>query len=139
MGLATGPKIGTVICRIKQSCSYKHASESEAVFIFFNRNNIFHVLLQSVSEQEYLSSYSDRLQSGRLKSNSRKGKQLFSSPQRLYRFWCRPSLLSNGYRGFSPGVKRPRRKADRLPPSSAEVRNSGAIPPLLHSFSSNGT
>jgi hypothetical protein len=45
-----------------------------------------------------------------------------------YSVWNPPSLLSNGYRGF--GVKRPGREADHSPPSSAEVRNGGAIPPL---------
>jgi hypothetical protein len=35
----------------------------------------------------------------------------------------------------SPGVKRQRREADHLPLSSAEVRNSGAVPPLLQTSS----
>jgi hypothetical protein len=33
---------------------------------------------------------------------------------------------------ISAGVKRPGHEADRSPPSSAEVRNGGAIPPLPH-------
>jgi hypothetical protein len=32
---------------------------------------------------------------------------------------------------ISPGVKRPGREADHSPPSSAKVKNAGAIPPLL--------
>jgi hypothetical protein len=32
----------------------------------------------------------------------------------------------------TPGVKWPRREADHSPPSSTEVKNSGAIPPHLH-------
>jgi hypothetical protein len=32
--------------------------------------------------------------------------------------------------GFSLGVKRPGHEADHSPPSSAEVKNGGAIPPL---------
>jgi hypothetical protein len=32
----------------------------------------------------------------------------------------------------SPGMKRQRRKADHSPPSSADVKNGGAIPPLPH-------
>jgi hypothetical protein len=32
----------------------------------------------------------------------------------------------------SPGVKQPEREADHSPPSSAEVKNHGAIPPLPH-------
>jgi hypothetical protein len=30
---------------------------------------------------------------------------------------------------YSPGVKRPKREADRSPPPSAEVKNGGDIPP----------
>jgi hypothetical protein len=33
---------------------------------------------------------------------------------------------------LSPGVKRQEREADHLPPSSAEVKKGGAIPPLPH-------
>jgi hypothetical protein len=33
-----------------------------------------------------------------------------------------------------PAIKRPDREADNSPPSSAEVRNGGAIPPLLYVF-----
>jgi hypothetical protein len=35
----------------------------------------------------------------------------------------------------SPGVKRPGREADNSPPSSADVKNCGAIPPLHHTHS----
>jgi hypothetical protein len=38
---------------------------------------------------------------------------------------------------ISPGVKRPGREADYSPPSSAEVKNCGAIPPLPHVSSWN--
>jgi hypothetical protein len=34
--------------------------------------------------------------------------------------------------GHYPGVKRPMREADHSPPTSAEVKNDGAIPPLPH-------
>jgi hypothetical protein len=44
------------------------------------------------------------------------------------RFWGPPSLLSNDCPmttgGFCPEVKRPGRKADHLPPTSAEVKNT---------------
>jgi hypothetical protein len=33
---------------------------------------------------------------------------------------------------LSSGIKRPGREADHSPPSSAEVKNDGAIPPLPH-------
>jgi hypothetical protein len=37
--------------------------------------------------------------------------------------------------GSFPGVKRPGRVPDQSPPSSAEVKNDGAKPPLPHVFS----
>jgi hypothetical protein len=60
----------------------------------------------------------------------------------------RGSSLHNGHTGpgvhpvsshcvpgtLYPGVKRPAREADHSPPSSAEVKNGGAIPPLPHVF-----
>jgi hypothetical protein len=36
---------------------------------------------------------------------------------------------------FSQGVKRPGREADHSRPSTAEVKNGGAIPPHPHTFS----
>jgi hypothetical protein len=36
------------------------------------------------------------------------------------------------------GVNRPRSEANHLPPSSAEVKNSGAIPPHPHTSSKRG-
>jgi hypothetical protein len=39
-------------------------------------------------------------------------------------FWGPPSFLSNGYQGVCPRVKRSRREAEHLPPSSAEVKNA---------------
>jgi hypothetical protein len=35
-------------------------------------------------------------------------------------------------RAISTGIKRPRREVDHSHPSTAEVRNGGAIPSLLH-------
>jgi hypothetical protein len=32
----------------------------------------------------------------------------------------------------SPGLKRPGREANHIPPPSAEVKNAGIIPPLRH-------
>jgi hypothetical protein len=49
-----------------------------------------------------------------------------------------PSLLSNGYLGLSQRVKRQGREADYLTPSSAEVMNGGAVPPLPHLSSWRG-
>jgi hypothetical protein len=36
---------------------------------------------------------------------------------------------------LSPGVKRQGREANQLPPSSAEIKNGGAIPQLTHTSS----
>jgi hypothetical protein len=46
------------------------------------------------------------------------------SSQRPHRPWGSPSLLTSG------DLERPGREADHLPQSSAEVKNSGASPPL---------
>jgi hypothetical protein len=54
-------------------------------------------------------------------------------PQRPDRLGGPPSLLSNGYReALSLEVRWPAREADHSPPSTAEVRNGGAVPPLPH-------
>jgi hypothetical protein len=53
------------------------------------------------------------------------GKGKIFSPQRPHRLWDPSSHLSNGYGGnFSRG------EANHSPPSSAEVKNGGAISPL---------
>jgi hypothetical protein len=53
----------------------------------------------------------------------------FSTPQCPDRFWNSPSL-SNVYRGCFPlRVKRLGREADHSPPSSAQVKNDGTLPP----------
>jgi hypothetical protein len=54
--------------------------------------------------------------------------EIFSSSQRPDRDWDLPSLLFNGYRD----IKQPGSEADHSPPSSSEVKNGGAIPPLPH-------
>jgi hypothetical protein len=62
-----------------------------------------------------------------------RGKRFFSSPQRPEKFWGPSSLISNGYRWVVfARVKRSERESDHSPPSSAEVKNSGAIPIRLH-------
>jgi hypothetical protein len=63
-------------------------------------------------------------------SISGKGKRLFSIPQRPEWLWGPPSLQYNGTEVTLPRVKRPGREADHSLPSSGEVKNCGAIPPL---------
>jgi hypothetical protein len=50
------------------------------------------------------------------------GSRIFSSPRRPKWLWGPPNRLSNGYWGFSPGVKRTGREADHSAPASAEVK-----------------
>jgi hypothetical protein len=52
------------------------------------------------------------------------GSKMFSSPRPTGRFWGPPSLLSNGYWGLSPGVKRTGLEDDQPPPTSAGVKNT---------------
>jgi hypothetical protein len=50
------------------------------------------------------------------------------SPRRPKQFWCPPSLLSNGYRE----IERRGCEAYHSHPSTTEVMNFGAVPPLPH-------
>jgi hypothetical protein len=76
----------------------------------------------------------DKLRAGLPRFDSGSASSFYSSqcPDRL---WGPSSLLSNGYRSSIPGINRPGREADRSSPSSPEVNESGAIPPLPHMFS----
>jgi hypothetical protein len=57
--------------------------------------------------------------------------RFLSSPQRPDRFCGPPSVLSTGYRaGSFPGGKAAGREVGHSPPTSAEVKNVGAIPPF---------
>jgi hypothetical protein len=64
----------------------------------------------------------------------------FYSPLRPDRYLGPPSLSSNRYRGSFVGVKWPESDVEHSPPSSAEAKNGGAIPPLpvcLHGIALN--
>jgi hypothetical protein len=50
------------------------------------------------------------------------GSRIFSSPRHLHRFCGPPNLLSNEYRGLSPGLKWQGREADHSLPVSVEVK-----------------
>jgi hypothetical protein len=52
------------------------------------------------------------------------GEIFFSSPQQRNRLWGQIGLLSNGYRGSFPGIKRP----DRV--TVSRLRIHGSVPPL---------
>jgi hypothetical protein len=54
---------------------------------------------------------------------------MFSSPQRGP--GAQPGCYSLGIGAPSPGVKRQEREADHSPPTSAKVKNGGAVPPRL--------
>jgi hypothetical protein len=54
---------------------------------------------------------------------SRLGQIFFSSPKCPEGLLRPSSLLSNGYRGSFPGLKRSGRNVDHSHPSNAEVRN----------------
>jgi hypothetical protein len=64
-----------------------------------------------------------------------RGKKFFPTLQHPDWLCGPPSLLSNGDWGlFTWGVKWLGHEADYSPPSSAEIKNVGAIPPLPHIF-----
>jgi hypothetical protein len=59
---------------------------------------------------------------------------IISHPQGRYFYFLWPTQPPIQWipGALSSGVKRPGREADHPPPSSAEVKNCGAIPPLPH-------
>jgi hypothetical protein len=62
-----------------------------------------------------------------------RGKIFFSYPQCPDWQWGPLNLVSNGLRWlFFNGIERQGIEADHSPPSSAELKNGGAIPPLPH-------
>lgn len=50
-------------------------------------------------------------------------KRFLSTPNRPDQLWCPPSLQGNKYRDSFPGVERPGRDVDHLPPPSAKAMN----------------
>jgi hypothetical protein len=77
-----------------------------------------------------LTLYSRGLRAGRLRnwdSIPGKGKRFICSPQRSYRLWTLPSLLSNEHQALF--LQWLGRGAGHSPPSGADDKN-GALPPL---------
>jgi hypothetical protein len=72
----------------------------------------------------------DRLRAGQPGFDSQQGQQIFlySAVSRLALGPTEPIQLLPG--ALSPGVKQPGHVDEHSPPSSAEVENVGAIPPL---------
>jgi hypothetical protein len=60
-----------------------------------------------------------------------RGKVFISTSQNPDRLWDPFSFLSDGYQGFSPGVKRPEHEADHPYTSSAEVKMVELYSPIL--------
>jgi hypothetical protein len=54
------------------------------------------------------------------------------------RFWSSSNLIFNGFLRYFPRVKRPGFEANHTPPSSVEMKNGGAIPPLPNTSSRRG-
>jgi hypothetical protein len=62
-----------------------------------------------------------------------RGKRFFSSSQHLDWFWGPASPSIQSVTGIlSLGIRQLGLEADHFPPSNAEVKNGGAIPPLHH-------
>jgi hypothetical protein len=61
--------------------------------------------------------------------------EVFSSPQQPDQLWANPASYTMDTGSISLGVKRQGRETDRSTPSSAEVKNGGAIPLLPHTSS----
>jgi hypothetical protein len=83
-------------------------------------------------EPRQLSRYSNGLQAERPGIHSRQGQEIFLlyTASRLALGPAQPPIQWVPW--VFPGVKRPGRAADHSPPSSAKVKNTGAIPPLPH-------
>jgi hypothetical protein len=62
-------------------------------------------------------------------------KKFVSIPRRPDRLWRPSSLLYNWYRKCFPGGKKQKREADHSCLSRDDVKNRGAIPPVLQASS----
>jgi hypothetical protein len=91
-------------------------------FLFFAvQHLVFHKLISLLSQD------SDGLQAGWTGFESHQGQDFSPLHNIQTSYGCPPSRLPIQW---APGVKRLQHEADRSPPSGAEVKNDGAIPPL---------
>jgi hypothetical protein len=83
--------------------------------------------------------YSDVLQAGRPGFDFRQGHQIYLNST-VSRPALRPTQPPTQWASWalSLGLKWSRSEANHLPPSSAEVKNGGVVPPLSHSSSWRG-
>jgi hypothetical protein len=91
-------------------------------------------MIPRINKPSYLGQYSNGLWAGQPGFDSWQGQDIF-----LYPTMSRTALgptqpPSSGYWGFSHEIKWLEHEADYSPPSSHEVKNCGAIPPLVHVF-----
>jgi hypothetical protein len=95
-----------------------------------SRSIITVLLYRQIWEPWQLSRYSDEVRDRQMGFDYRQREKIFSTPQRPHRLWStQPIQRIPG--DLSSRAKRPGREADHSPPSSAEVKNGEAIPPLL--------
>jgi hypothetical protein len=81
-------------------------------------------------EPGWLGRYSDGLRFGLRVFDSRRGKKFSLSHTVYIGSGVQPASHLMGTRLSFPVVKRPGREGDHSPPSFAEVKNGGTIPPL---------
>jgi hypothetical protein len=79
------------------------------------------VKIPNVKELRQCSWYSTWLQTG---VQVLVGSRISTSPYRPDRLWGPPSILSNGYQAFSPGVKRQGLEADHSSSTSVEIKKT---------------
>jgi hypothetical protein len=83
-----------------------------------------------------IASHTIKNRPGRSGFDSQQGQEIFlvstaSRPALMHTYLPIQWIAMTAY----PEVKRPECEADHSPPSSAEVENGGATPPLPHTFS----
>jgi hypothetical protein len=75
---------------------------------------------------------SDGLRNGRPGFDSRQGQDFSLLHNVQTDSGAHPAFSPMGTGGDFPGAKWPGREADHSPPSNAEIKNDGVIPPLPH-------